>query len=332
MVTQTADRRRSIARALGWQCSWTGFPAGGPVNFGRAPGAHVVGIDSGALLLITQTEHGVTATGRAPEAWAPWTHIPHDIPSLCQRFAMHLGRTCLVSLWSHRHCHDVVACHVVTRTDDKRTSIEPVLPGCVPCSFIPEGGDDGVPVATITHELGSHVFQVVGGGVALVVTQTLQGVTTIGQAPPAVAVGTFESHGAAIPSVAGVGRPWHRCQRNAGKIPTDCGSDCRQENIHCNSSTWLCDGQVHSGDSDLAAAASLTKLVRIPSSRRRCGVLPHHSCSSHSSGWYFFSPHGRSVPTVSSPASPPSVPAPVGQAPGSHVMEGCCTEDRWLGH
>ena len=109
VVTQTADRRRSIARALGWPCSWTGFLAGVPVNLGRAPGAHLVRIDGGALLLITQTEHGVTATGRAPEAWAPWTHIPHDIPSLCHvsqgilaALASSLfGPTGIATMWWH---------------------------------------------------------------------------------------------------------------------------------------------------------------------------------------------------------------------------------------
>ena len=85
MVTQTADRRRSIARALGWPCSWTGFPAGVPVNLGRAPGA------------------------RTPEAWAPWTHIPHDLPSLChvsQRILAALasslfGPTGIATMWWH---------------------------------------------------------------------------------------------------------------------------------------------------------------------------------------------------------------------------------------
>ena len=207
-----------------------------------------------------------------------------------------------------------MACHVVTRNDDKRTSIEPVLPGCVPCSFIPDGVDDGVPVATITHELGSHVFQFVGGGVALVVTQTLQGVTTIGQAPPAVAVGTFESHGAAMRA---------RSRLIAVQIVD-------KKTSIATASTWLCDRFILAIVNLLPRHHSRSWSVSHHHADS-AGSCHNHSCSSHSSGWYFLTAcvvcSHRLFACVSTFSASTSWTGTRFSCDG-----GCCTEDRWLEH
>ena len=190
----------------------------------------------------------------------------------------------------------------MTRTDDMRTSIEPVLPGCIPC-------------ATITHELGSHVFQVVGGGVALVVTQTLQGVTTIGQAPPAVAVGTFESHGAAMRA---------RSRLIAVQI--------------VDKKTSIATAPLgYATDRFILAIVNL-----LPRHHSRSWSVSHHhadsagschnhSCSSHSSGWYFLTAcvvcSHRLFACVSTFIASTSWTGTRFSCDG-----GCCTEDRWLEH
>lgn len=181
---------------------------GVPTTIGQGPGTYVVdGVGGGPPLVVTQTPEGLTTIGQAPGRYVP-DFGPQGVPA--QSVGTFAGRRAARQSVGHApgsYVLDPVGGGsvplVVTQTPEGLTTITPAAQGLAPGTFIPGALASHAPTESrsVGRGPGSYVVDGVSGGLPLVITQTAQGVTSVGEAPANLLPGTYipEGVGSRVP-------------------------------------------------------------------------------------------------------------------------------------